>query len=97
MEQVTAPDFPTGGIIYGIAGVRSAYRTGRGRVVIRARVNTETRKSGRERLVISEIPFQVNKSRLIEKIVDLVNDKKLEGIREPNRTAADNKGDRRCF
>ena len=80
MEQVVAPDFPTGGIIYGIAGVRSAYRTGRGRVVIRARVNTETVKSGRERLVVSEIPFQVNKSRLIEKIVDLVNDKKLEGI-----------------
>jgi DNA gyrase subunit A len=80
MKEILAPDFPTGGIIYGMSGVRDAYRMGRGRVVIRARVSTETVKSGRDRLVVTEIPYQVNKSRLIEKIADLVNDRKLEGI-----------------
>jgi len=80
MQTVIAPDFPTGGIIYGMSGVREAFRTGRGRVVIRAKVNSETVKSGRDRLVVTEIPFQVNKSRLIEKIAELVNDKRLEGI-----------------
>jgi len=80
MHTVIAPDFPTGGIIYGMSGVREAFRTGRGRIVVRAKVNTETVKSGRDRLVVTEIPFQVNKSRLIEKIADLVNDKLIEGI-----------------
>ncbi len=78
-EIIPAPDFPTGGIIYGIAGVREAYRTGRGRVVIRARATVETGKH-RDRIVITEIPYQVNKTKLIEKIAELVNDKKLEGI-----------------
>jgi len=80
MQVVLAPDFPTGGMIYGMNGVRDAYRTGRGRIVIRAKVNTETVKAGRDRLVVTEIPFQVNKSRLIEKIAELVNDKLIEGI-----------------
>jgi DNA gyrase subunit A len=80
MQFVKAPDFPTGGIIYGYDGVAEAYRTGRGRVVIRAKVNTEVMKSGREQLVVTELPFQVNKANLIEKIADLVRDKKLEDI-----------------
>ncbi|RJP73418.1 MAG: DNA gyrase subunit A [Candidatus Zixiibacteriota bacterium] len=77
--KITAPDFPTGGIIYGSEGVREAFRTGRGRVVIRARATIEVGKV-RDRIVVTEIPYQVNKTRLIEKIADLVNDKKLEGI-----------------
>jgi len=80
MQFVKAPDFPTGGIIYGYDGVADAYRTGRGRVVMRAKVNTEVLKSGKEQLVITELPFQVNKANLIEKIADLVRDKKLEDI-----------------
>ncbi|MGB5874611.1 MAG: DNA gyrase subunit A [Bacteroidota bacterium] len=80
MKHVTAPDFPTGGIIYGYEGVREAYKTGRGRVVVRARATIETGKNDRQRIIISEIPYQVNKANLIEKIADLVNDKKLEDI-----------------
>lgn len=80
MNYVKAPDFPTGGIIYGFDGVADAFRTGRGRVVMRARVSTEVLKSGKEQLVISELPYQVNKANLIEKIAHLVRDKKLEDI-----------------
>ena len=81
MKHVIAPDFPTGGIIYGYEGVRQAYLTGRGKVVIRARALVEvTQKNGRESIVVTELPYQVNKVRLIEKIVELVHDKKLEGI-----------------
>jgi len=80
MKFVKAPDFPTGGIIYGYDGVAEAYRTGRGRIVMRAKVNTEVLKSGKEQLVVTELPFQVNKANLIEKIADLVRDKKLEDI-----------------
>jgi DNA gyrase subunit A len=81
MKHVTAPDFPTGGIIYGYDGVRQAYLTGRGKVVIRARALVEvTQKNGRESIVVTELPYQVNKVRLIEKIVELVHDKKIEGI-----------------
>ncbi len=79
IDKIPAPDFPTGGIIYGIQGVREAYRTGRGRVIIRARATVETGKQ-RDRIVVTEIPYQVNKTKLIEKIAELVNDKKLEGI-----------------
>jgi DNA gyrase subunit A len=78
-RRITAPDFPTGGIIYGSEGVREAYRTGRGRIVVRARASVELGKL-RDRIVVTEIPYQVNKTRLIEKIAELVNDKKLEGI-----------------
>ncbi|NTU52821.1 MAG: DNA gyrase subunit A [Chlorobiaceae bacterium] len=81
MKHVTAPDFPTGGIIYGYEGVRQAHLTGRGKVVIRARALVEvTQKNGRESIIVTELPYQVNKVRLIEKIVELVHDKKIEGI-----------------
>lgn len=80
MEHVKAPDFPTGGIIYGYEGVKSALETGRGRVVMRARAEFEEMSSGREQIVVTEIPYQVNKAEMIKKTADLVNDKKIEGI-----------------
>jgi len=80
MEIITGPDFPTGGIIYGREGIREAYRTGRGRVTLRARAVVEKQKSGKEAVVITEIPFQVNKSGLLVKIADLVRDKKIDGV-----------------
>ena len=81
MEHIIAPDFPTGGIIYGYEGVKQAYTTGRGRVVIRARAVVEvTQKNGRESIIVSELPYQVNKVRLIEKIVELIHLKKIDGI-----------------
>ena len=80
MAFVRGPDFPTGGVIYGQAGIREAYETGRGRVVVRARAQIEEKEGGRERIIVTEIPFMVNKSRLIENIAELVRDKKLEGI-----------------
>ncbi len=80
MKFVKAPDFPTGGIIYGYEGVRDAYLTGRGRVVIRAKANIETLKNDRENIVITEIPYQVNKATLIEKIADLVREGKINDI-----------------
>ncbi len=80
MEHLPGPDFPTGGIINGAQGIYSAYRTGRGRVYIRAKVDVEEMKKGRERIVVTELPYQVNKARLIEKIAELVRDKKIEGI-----------------
>ena len=80
MQFVKAPDFPTGGIIYGYEGVAEAFKTGRGKVMIRARVSTEQAKNGREHLIITELPYQVNKASLIEKIAELVRDKKIEDI-----------------
>ena len=80
MVFITAPDFPTGGTIYGYQGVRNAFETGRGRIVIRAKAEIEVMKSGREQLVITEIPYQVNKASMIEKTAQLVNEKKIEGI-----------------
>ncbi len=80
MEHVTAPDFPTGATIYGYAGVRSAYETGRGRVVLRAKAEFETLKSGKEQIIVTEIPYQVNKALMIEKTAALINEKKIEGI-----------------
>lgn len=77
---IKAPDFPTGGIIYGYEGVREAYETGRGRVVIRSKTDIEHTASGRECIVITEIPYQVNKAEMIRKIADLINEKKIEGI-----------------
>ncbi len=82
LEIVPGPDFPTGGIINGVAGVVEAYRTGRGRVLVRAKAEIETDSNGREAIIVSEIPYQVNKARLIEKIAELVKEKKLEGISE---------------
>lgn len=80
MKYVKAPDFPTGGIIYGYEGVREAFLTGRGRIVIRAKANIEVMKNDRENIIITEIPYQVNKATLIEKIAELVRDQKIEGI-----------------
>ncbi|MCF6240021.1 MAG: DNA gyrase subunit A [Bacteroidales bacterium] len=84
MVHLKAPDFPTGGIIYGYQGVKDAYATGKGRVVVRARAEIETTDSGREKIVITEIPYQVNKAELIQKVADMVNDKKLDGISNAN-------------
>ncbi len=80
MQYIKAPDFPTGGIIYGVTGVKQAYETGRGRVVVRAKTDIESSSTGRERIIITEIPYQVNKAILIEKIAHLVGEKKIEGI-----------------
>jgi len=80
MQHVTAPDFPTGGTIYGYEGVKEAYETGRGRVVIRSRSFMEELKNGKEQIVVTEIPFQVNKAEMIKKTADLVNDGKIDGI-----------------
>jgi len=80
IELIPGPDFPTGGIINGRKGIRDAYRTGKGRLVVRARAMVEKQKSGKDSIVVSEIPFQVNKSNLLEKIADLVRDKHIEGI-----------------
>ncbi len=79
-QYVKAPDFPTGGIIYGLEGVREAYATGRGRVIIRSKTDIEYTSTGRECIVVTEIPYQVNKAEMIKKIADLINEKKLEGI-----------------
>lgn len=82
MQHVKGPDFPTGGIIYGYAGVQEAFHTGRGRIVMRAKAEIETTKTGREQIIVTEIPYQVNKSDMIKRTADLVNEKKLEGISE---------------
>ena len=79
MQHVKAPDFPTGGIIYGYDGVKDAFETGRGRIVMRAKANIEE-VNGRECIIVNEIPYQVNKADMIKKTADLVNDKKLDGI-----------------
>ena len=80
MQYVTAPDFPTGGIIYGYEGVKQAFHTGRGRVVMRAKAGFETSKTGKDQIVVTEIPYMVNKASMIEKTAALINDKKIEGI-----------------
>ncbi len=79
-ESIQGPDFPTGGIIYGRRGILEAYKTGKGKIVLKARANIETEKSGRQAIVVTEIPYQVNKSSLLERIAQLVRDKQLEGI-----------------
>lgn len=80
MEHIKGPDFPTGGIIMGRSGIRAAYGTGRGRVIVRARAEIEEEKNGRFKIIVSELPYQVNKARLIENIAELVKDKRIEGI-----------------
>ncbi|MFA8437162.1 MAG: DNA gyrase subunit A [Marinifilaceae bacterium] len=81
---VKAPDFPTGGTIYGYQGVKEAFETGRGKVVVRAKTNIETTESGREKIIVTEIPYMVNKAELIIKAADLINDKKIDGISNVN-------------
>lgn len=90
IEHVKAPDFPTGGVIYGYDGVREAFKTGRGRIVMRAKARIEEVK-GRECIIVSEIPYQVNKAEMIKKTADLVNEKKIEGISNI-RDESDRKG-----
>lgn len=80
MQYIKAPDFPTGGIIYGYQGVKDAYETGRGRVVVRAKTEIDTTPSGRSKIIVTEIPYMVNKAEMIRKTADLINEKKIEGI-----------------
>jgi DNA gyrase subunit A len=82
MEVVTGPDFPTAGYIYGRSGIREAYTTGRGTITLRARAHTEKGRGGREAIILTELPYQVNKATLIEKISELTSDKKIDGIGE---------------
>ncbi len=80
MQHITAPDFPTGGIIYGYQGVKDAFETGRGRVVVRGRAEIQSTPNGKETIIVTEIPYQVNKASLVAKIAELVNEKKIVGI-----------------
>ena len=80
MQHITAPDFPTGGTIYGYQGVKSAFETGRGRIVMRAKAHFDQTKTGKEQIIVTEIPYQVNKASMLEKTAALVNEKKIEGI-----------------
>jgi DNA gyrase subunit A len=80
MDKIKGPDFPTGGIIMGRSGIRAAYATGRGKILLRARAEIEEMKNGRYRIAVTEIPYAVNKARMIEGIADLVKDKRIEGI-----------------
>lgn len=80
MEIIPGPDFPTGGTILGRSGIRKAYETGRGSIVVRSKVEIEQKQSGKEVIIVNELPYQVNKARLIEKIAELVRDKKIDGI-----------------
>jgi len=91
MQSVKAPDFPTGGIIYGYQGVKSAFETGRGRVVMRAKAEIIESKTGKPQIIVSEIPYQVNKASMIEKTAAMVNDKKIDGISDI-RDESDRKG-----
>ena len=84
IKIVKAPDFPTGGIIYGVRGVHEAFETGRGRIVVRGKAHIETTPNGREKIVITEIPYMVNKAELIMKTAELINEKKIEGISNVN-------------
>src|SRR5690606_34255628 len=77
---IKGPDFPTGGIIYGLEGIREAYTTGRGRVIMRARAAIEEKEGGRQQIVVTEVPFMVNKARMIEQIAELVREKKITDI-----------------
>ena len=80
MQHITAPDFPTGGTIYGYDGVKQAFETGRGRIVLRAKTQIEQFENGRERIIVNEMPYQINKAEMIKKTAALINDKKIEGI-----------------
>jgi DNA gyrase subunit A len=91
MEIIPGPDFPTGGIIIGRSGIRKAYETGRGSITIRAKVEIEQKSNGKEVIIVKELPYQVNKARLVEKIAELARDKKIEGITDL-RDESDRKG-----
>ena len=84
MEHIKGPDFPTGGIIMGRSGIRAAYATGRGKITLRGRAEIQEKANGRFQIIITEIPYMVNKARMIENIADLVKDKRIEGISDLN-------------
>lgn len=94
MQHVKAPDFPTGGIIYGMEGVKAAMHFGRGRVVVRGKLSIETKPSGREQIIISEVPYQVNRDALTNRIGELVNEKIIEGIAHVNNESNNKEGTR---
>jgi DNA gyrase subunit A len=94
IKIVKAPDFPTGGIIYGYEGVKQAMHTGRGRLVLRGKVNVETTKTGKEKIVITEVPYQVNRDALTEKIGYLINEKVIEGVTDVNNESNNKEGTR---
>jgi DNA gyrase subunit A len=94
IKHVKGPDFPTGGIIYGFEGVKAGFHTGRGRVVLRGKVNVETTKTGREKIIICEVPYQVNRDALTAKIGELINDKLIEGISDVNNESNNKEGTR---
>jgi DNA gyrase subunit A len=96
MEHIKAPDFPTGGTIYGVSGIKNAFETGRGRIVVRGVATFETSKTGKDQIIVSEIPYMVNKASLIKQCADLVNDKRIEGISEI-RDESDRQGMRIVF
>ncbi|MFM7019673.1 MAG: DNA gyrase subunit A, partial [Aquirufa sp.] len=96
MQYIKAPDFPTGGTIYGVQGIKNAFETGRGRIVVRGSATFDTTKTGKEQIIVSEIPYMVNKASLIKQCADLVNDKKIEGISEI-RDESDRQGMRIVF
>ncbi len=96
MTIVKGPDFPTGGTILGTAGINEAYRTGRGKVRVRAVTSIEPMQNGKNRIVVTELPYMVNKARLIEKIAELVRDKKIDGITDL-RDESDRQGMRICI
>ncbi len=94
MQFIKAPDFPTAGTIYGMEGIKSGYHTGRGRVVLRGKVNVESKTSGREQIIITEVPYQVNRDALTDKIGQLVNGKIIEGIANVNNESNQKEGTR---
>lgn len=94
MQYVKAPDFPTGGIIYGMEGVKAAMHLGRGRVVVRGKLHVDTKPSGREQIIITEVPYQVNRDALTNRIGELVNDKVIEGIAHVNNESNNKEGTR---
>ena len=94
MQIIKAPDFPTGGIIYGMEGVKSAMHLGRGKVVVRGKLTVETKPSGREQIIISEVPYQVNRDALINRIGELVNEKIIEGVAHVNNESNKKEGTR---
>ena len=94
MKFVKAPDFPTGGVIYGMEGVQQAMLTGRGRVVLRGKCHMDTKPSGREQIIITEVPYQVNRDTLTDRIGQLVNEKIIEGIAHVNNESNNKEGTR---
>ncbi|HEY0355823.1 MAG TPA: DNA gyrase subunit A, partial [Flavisolibacter sp.] len=94
MQHVKAPDFPTGGTIYGMEGIKAGFHFGRGRVVLRGKLHVETKSSGREQIIITEVPYQVNRDTLCDRIGQLVNDKSIEGIAHVNNESNNKEGTR---